>query len=145
MAIEITNRSGIAYNEADLESLFLFGMADLGLNPGCDLDILLVDEDEMSQLHLKWLDEPGPTDVLTFPMDELRPNSQAAGILGDIVLCPQVAIRQAESANHPFTSEMSILGIHGLLHIVGYDHATKGDEVEMFARQDSIVARWWSA
>ena len=142
MAIEITNRSGIAYNEADLESLFQFGMAELGLNPECDLEVLLVDENEMSQLHLKWLDEPGPTDVLTFPMDELRPDSTEAGILGDIVLCPQVAIRQAETANHTFVRELSILGIHGLLHIVGYDHATKEDEVEMFARQDSIVARW---
>ncbi len=142
MAIEITNRSGIAYNEVDLDSLLQFGMADLGLNPECDLDVLLVSEDEMSQLHLKWLDEPGPTDVLTFPMDELRPNSTEAGTLGDIVLCPQVAIRQAESGDLPFTREMSILAIHGLLHIVGFDHATQGDELEMFARQDSIVNRW---
>ena len=142
MTIEITNRSGIAYNEADLESLLRFGMADLGLNPECDLDVLLVDEEEMSQLHMKWMHEPGPTDVLTFPMDELRPNAKEPGILGDIVLCPQVAIRQAESANHTFIHEMSILGIHGLLHIVGYDHATTEDEVKMFARQESIVARW---
>ena len=142
MTIEITNRSGIAYNEADLESLLRFGMADLGLNPECDLDVLLVDEDEMTQLHVKWMGEPGPTDVLTFPMDELRPNAKEPGILGDIVLCPQVAIRQAESADHTFIREMSILGIHGLLHIVGYDHATKEDEVEMFARQESIVTRW---
>jgi probable rRNA maturation factor len=142
MALEIINRSGIAYNEADLEALIRFGMEDLGLNPECDLEVLLVDEEEMTQLHVKWMDELGPTDVLTFPMDELRPNSTEVGILGDIVLCPQVAIRQAESANHTFIHEMSILGIHGLLHIVGYDHATKEDEVEMFARQESIVARW---
>jgi probable rRNA maturation factor len=142
MTIEITNRSGIAYNEADLESLFQFGMADLALNPECDLDVLLVDEDEMTQLHVKWMGESGPTDVLTFPMDELRPNVPEAGILGDIVLCPQVAIRQAESADHTFIREMSILGIHGLLHIVGYDHTTKEDEIEMFARQESIVIRW---
>jgi probable rRNA maturation factor len=142
MAIDITNRAGIAYNEADLEALIRFGMADLGLNPECDLELLLADEEEMTQLHVKWMNEPGPTDVLTFPMDELRPNSTEPGILGDIVLCPQVAIRQAESANHTFIHEMSILGIHGLLHIVGYDHATKEDEIEMFARQESIVARW---
>ena len=142
MSIEISNRSGIAYNEADFESLIRFGMADLGLNSECDLEILLVDEEEMTQLHVKWMSEPGPTDVLTFPMDELRPDSTEAGILGDIVLCPQVAIRQADIANHTFVREMSILGIHGLLHIVGYDHTTKEDEVEMFARQESIVTRW---
>lgn len=142
MAIEIANRSGIAYSDGDLESLFRFGMAELGLNPECDLDVLLVDEGEMTELHVKWMDEPGPTDVLTFPMDELRPNSDVAGILGDIVLCPQVAIRQAESAHHSFTHEMSVLGIHGLLHIVGYDHADKREEKEMFDLQESIVARW---
>lgn len=142
MAIDITNRSGIAYNEEDLESLFRFGITDLGLNQECDLDVLLVDEEEMTQLHVKWMDEPGPTDVLTFPMDEIRPHSSEPGILGDIVICPQVAIRQAESADHPFTHEMSILGIHGLLHIVGHDHANKEDEKEMFDLQESIVARW---
>lgn len=142
MAIEITNRSGIAYNEEDLESLFLFGMTDLGLNQECDLDVLLVDEQEMTQLHVKWMDEPGPTDVLTFPMDEIRPHSSDPGILGDIVICPQVAMRQAESAGHPFTHEMSILGTHGLLHIVGFDHADKEDEEEMFDLQESIVSRW---
>lgn len=142
MAIEITNRSGIAYNEEDLESLFLFGMTDLGLNQGCDLDVLLVDEQEMTQLHVKWMDEPGPTDVLTFPMDEIRPHSSDPGILGDIVICPQVAMRQAESAGHSFTHEMSILGTHGLLHIVGFDHADNEDEKEMFDLQESIVSRW---
>jgi len=132
----------MAYSEEDLESLFRFGMADLGLNQECDLDVLLVDEEEMTQLHVKWMDEPGPTDVLTFPMDELRPNSNQLGILGDIVLCPQVAIRQADSAHHAFTHEVAILGIHGLLHIVGYDHDNKEDEKEMFDLQESIVARW---
>ena len=142
MTIEITNRSGIAYNEADLASLFQFGITDLGLSQECDLNVLLVDEEEMTQLHLKWMDEPGPTDVLTFPMDEIRPHSIEPGILGDIVMCPQVAIRQAESAGHLFTHEISILGVHGLLHIVGYDHADNEDEKEMFDLQESIVARW---
>ena len=142
MAIEITNRSGIAYNEEDLESLFRFGMTDLGLSQECDLDVLLVDEEEMTQLHVKWMDEQGPTDVLTFPMDEIRPHAAEPGILGDIVICPPVAIRQAESAGHSFTYEMSILGVHGLLHIVGYDHADRTDEKEMFDLQESIVARW---
>lgn len=142
MTIEITNRSGIAYSEADLESLFQFGMTDLGLSQECDLEVLLVDEEEMTQLHLKWMDEPGPTDVLTFPMDEIRPHSIEPGILGDIVICPQVAIRQAESAGHAFTHEISILAVHGLLHIVGYDHSEKKDEKEMFDLQESIVARW---
>ncbi|MBI3430026.1 MAG: rRNA maturation RNase YbeY, partial [Actinobacteria bacterium] len=99
-------------------------------------------EREMTDLHLKWMDEPGPTDVLSFPMDELRPGSKEVGILGDIVLCPAVAMTQAKEAGHDFDHEMSILSVHGLLHIVGYDHATAADEKEMFTRQESIVDRW---
>ncbi len=142
MTIEITNRSGIAYSDDDLEALLRFGMIELGINAECDLEVHLVDEVEMTQLHIKWMNEPGPTDVLTFPMDELRPNTDAIGILGDIVLCPQVALRQAELAHHSFTEEMSVLGVHGLLHIVGFDHADKEDEKEMFALQKDIVTRW---
>jgi len=142
MTIEILNRSGIECNDEDLASLLTFGISELGLNPDCDLEVLLVDEEEMTQLHVKWMDEPGPTDVLTFPMDELRPHSQEAGILGDIVLCPSVAKRQAEEVGHSYNHELSILSVHGLLHIVGYDHANEEDEKEMFDLQESIVARW---
>lgn len=142
MAINITNRSGIAYSEEDLASLLQFGMAELGLKADCDLDVLFVDEDEMTELHVKWMNEPGPTDVLTFPMDELRPHSSEVGMLGDILLCPQVAIRQAEAAGHSFIHEVSILAVHGLLHIVGYDHDNKEDEKVMFDLQESVVARW---
>ena len=88
------------------------------------------------------MDEPGPTDVLSFPMDELQPHSKEVGILGDIVLCPTIAMAQARDAGHDFDHELSILSVHGLLHIVGYDHTTAEDEKEMFTLQESIVDRW---
>ena len=96
----------------------------------------------MTQLHVKWMQEPGPTDVLSFPMDEIKPGWKEAAVLGDIVVCPSIAARQAQSAGHSFEHEMAILSVHGLLHIVGYDHANQSDEHEMFSLQESLVARW---
>lgn len=142
MAIDIQNRSGVDFPEERLISLLAFGISELDLNPECDLNVLLVDEAEMTQLHIKWMDEPGPTDVLSFPMDEIEPGSKEIGILGDIVLCPTIAQAQAKDAGNDFDRELSILSVHGLLHIVGYDHATAEDEKEMFTLQESIVDRW---
>lgn len=142
MGIEISNRSGVICPEDELISLLHFGISDLKLHPDCELDLLLVDEIEMEELHIKWMNEPGATDVLTFPMDELLPGASEPGILGDIVICPSVAARQASTASHSFAHELYVLSIHGLLHIVGYDHADKQEEKEMFDLQDSIVARW---
>lgn len=142
MAIDIQNRSGVDFPEERLISLLAFGISELDLNPECDLNVLLVDEVEMTELHIKWMDEPGPTDVLSFPMDEIQPGSKEIGILGDIVLCPTIAQAQAKEAGNDFDRELSILSVHGLLHIVGYDHATAEDEKEMFTLQESIVDRW---
>ena len=142
MAIEILNRSGIVCPEEDLTSLLAFSVAELGLNEECDLNLLLVDEAEMRDLHVKWMDELGPTDVLSFPMDEVRPQWKEVAILGDIVICPSIAQSQALSAGHSFLHEVAILSVHGLLHILGFDHALKSEELEMFALQESLVARW---
>jgi probable rRNA maturation factor len=108
--------------------------------------VLLVDEPAMTELHVKWMDEPGPTDVLSFPMDELRPpvddEVPEPGLLGDVVLCPTVAARQAVGAGHSPQDELHLLTTHGILHLLGYDHAEAAAEREMFGLQDEIVAAW---
>lgn len=97
----------------------------------------------MEQLHVQWMDEPGPTDVLSFPMDELRPGTEdqptPAGLLGDIVLCPQVAAAQAETAGHSTLDELLLLTTHGLLHLLGFDHAEPEDEKAMFGIQRDLL------
>lgn len=97
----------------------------------------------MEQLHVQWMDEPGPTDVLSFPMDELRPGTDEditpPGLLGDIVLCPQVAIAQAKEAGHSTLDELELLTAHGILHLLGFDHAEPEDEREMFGVQRDIL------
>jgi probable rRNA maturation factor len=97
----------------------------------------------MTDLHVKWMDEPGPTDVLSFPMDELRPGREGdvtpAGLLGDVVLCPEVAEQQALAAGHSTVEEMLLLTTHGILHLLGYDHAEPEEEKEMFALQRKLL------
>lgn len=144
MSIEINNESGIAADEAALQRLVGFALDQLHVHPDAELGIVLVDEAAMEQLHVQWMDEPGPTDVLSFPMDELRPGTEEtmtpAGLLGDIVLCPQVAVGQAEAAGHGLIDELILLTCHGLLHLLGFDHAEPEEEREMFGIQRDILA-----
>ncbi|WP_166869224.1 MULTISPECIES: rRNA maturation RNase YbeY [unclassified Salinibacterium] len=143
MSIEINNESGVEVDEAALVRLSAFALDYMRVHPDADLAIVLVDEAAMEQLHVQWMDEPGPTDVLSFPMDELRPGTDdevtPAGLLGDIVLCPQVAIEQAKTAGHSTQDELQLLTAHGILHLLGFDHAEPDEEKEMFGLQRDIL------
>lgn len=143
MSIEINNESEIDVDEPSLQRLVTYALDQLHVHPDAELGIVLVDEAAMEQLHVQWMDEPGPTDVLSFPMDELRPGTDEvmtpAGLLGDIVLCPQVATTQAEAAGHGLIDELLLLTCHGLLHLLGFDHAEPEEEREMFGIQRDIL------
>lgn len=144
MSIEITNLAQSSCDENALISLTKFALKAMGVHPDSELSISLVDEAEMSSLHMQWMDEPGPTDVLSFPMDEVKPHSAASGpaLIGDIVLCPTVAQRQAEVAGHSMQAELELLTAHGVLHLLGYDHAELDAEREMFGLQNQLLTRW---
>ena len=141
MNIEVTNRSGVNAPESEVESLLNFGISYMELHPECELSVTFVDDQEMEELHIKWMDEPGTTDVLSFPMDMPEDKNDAV-TLGDIVIDPLVAARQANDAGHSTNHEIYILATHGLLHILGYDHANKEDEKVMFALQEDLVKNW---
>lgn len=147
MSVEVANESGTPVDEEALSLLARFVLDRLRIHPQAELSVLLVDEAAMSELHVQWMDEPGPTDVLSFPMDELRPprdddERPVPGLLGDVVLCPTVAERQAAAAGHTPDDELHLLTTHGILHLLGYDHADPAEEREMFGLQDEIVAEW---
>lgn len=148
MSIEINNESTIEVDEARVLSLAKFAFDQLHLHSKTELAIQFVDEEAMEVLHIQWMDEPGPTDVLSFPMDELRPGSEGevtpAGLLGDIVVCPQVAIKQAAAAGHEPINEILLLTTHGILHLLGYDHAEPEEEKEMFGLQKSILDAFYA-
>ncbi len=146
MSVEVANESGTPVDEEALSRLARFALARMRIHPQAELSILLVDAPAMEELHLKWMDEPGPTDVLSFPMDELRPPKDddvpEPGLLGDVVLCPTVAEQQGIAAGHSTEDELHLLATHGILHLLGYDHAEPAEEREMFGLQDEIVAAW---
>jgi probable rRNA maturation factor len=143
MSIEINNESGVEVDEAKILRVADFALSVMHVSEEAELNIVLVDEAAMEQLHVQWMDEPGPTDVLSFPMDELRPGTEdeptPPGLLGDIVLCPQVAESQAETAGHPTIDELLLLTAHGVLHLLGFDHAEPEEEKEMFGIQRDIL------
>jgi probable rRNA maturation factor len=139
--IEIENRSGHLAPEAEIKQLLEFSIKELGLHPECELTLAFINDTEMEELHLKWMNLPGSTDVMSFPMDELKPNDPEPGILGDIVISPVFARAQAEKAGHSFEHEVRILAAHGLLHLLGYDHQELDEEKVMFALQEDLVKR----
>ncbi|MFB2555130.1 rRNA maturation RNase YbeY [Herbiconiux liangxiaofengii] len=143
MSIEVNNESSVEVDETALLRLASFALDFLHVHPDAELAIVLVDEAAMEQLHVQWMDEPGPTDVLSFPMDELRPGTEdaptPAGLLGDVVLCPQVAESQAQTAGHSTLEELLLLTAHGILHLLGFDHADAEEEREMFGIQRDIL------
>ena len=141
MTIEITNKSGELVPADQVRALLEHSLVQLKLSPECEVNLVFVDENEMTELHIKWMDEPGPTDVLSFPMD-MPENPGDAVTLGDIVIAPTVAATQAAAAGHSADHEIFILAAHGLLHILGYDHANKEDEKVMFALQEDLVNNW---
>ena len=139
--IEIENRSGQLAPESEVLKLMQFAIKELGLNSECELTLAFINDEEMAQLHEKWMDLSGTTDVMSFPMDELKPNDPEPGILGDIVISPLVARAQADKAGHSYEHEVKILAAHGLLHLLGYDHQEPETEREMFALQEDLVKR----
>ena len=152
MSVEVSNESGIEVDELRLVALSRHVLDAMRIHPLAELSILLVDEGEMANLHDRWMDEPGPTDVLSFPMDELRPgrvdtdpdDDADPGMVGDVVLCPAVAEKQGKEAGHSVQDELELLCTHGILHLLGYDHAEPDEHREMFGLQKQLLTAWRS-
>ncbi|MEY3008844.1 MAG: rRNA maturation RNase YbeY [Candidatus Nanopelagicaceae bacterium] len=144
MNIELTNLATIPCDEGRIKDVALYSLNRLGIHPDSELSISLVDETEMSSLNAQWMDENDATDVLSFPMDEMKPNSaaQGPGVIGDIVLCPSYAETQARQAGHSLQEELELLTVHGVLHLLGYDHRESEEQRIMFSIQDEYLKGW---
>jgi probable rRNA maturation factor len=152
MSIEIANESGFAVDEFALEQLARHVLGEMGVHPLVELSIRLVDVEAMAALHEHFMNEPGPTDVLAFPMDDLHDqrddehgDEAPPTLLGDVVLCPVVAEQQAATAGHSTEAELHLLCTHGVLHLLGYDHADAEQEQEMFGTQSRLLGSWAAA
>jgi probable rRNA maturation factor len=156
MGIEINNESGVEVDEPGLVQLGRFVLDATRINPLAELSVVLVDTEAMEALHKQWMDRPGPTDVMAFPMDasdgpleRFDPSAPpptdeglGAAMLGDVVMCPAVAAEQAAAAGHSVESELHLLCTHGILHLLGYDHGDADSEREMFELQATILRDW---
>ena len=146
MSIEVIDESGLALDVRRTQRLAAFVMDRMRVHPQAELCVKAVDEDTIAELNQQWMDKDGPTDVLAFPMDELRPGlvneEPEEGVLGDLVLCPAIAAKQAEAADHSTTDEIDLLTVHGILHLLGYDHAEPEEHQEMFGLQARLLAEW---
>lgn len=149
MSIEVLNESGLELDSPRLARLARFVMDRMRVHPQAELCIKAVDEETIAELNARWMDKEGPTDVLAFPMDELRPGKvnqdPEEGVLGDLVLSLAVAARQGSEAGHGTEAEVDLLTVHGILHLLGYDHAEADEHAEMFALQADLLSQWRSA
>jgi probable rRNA maturation factor len=146
VTIEVIDESGHGLDVQTLSRLSRFVMDQMRVHPQAELCIKAVDEETIAGLNEKWMEKEGPTDVLAFPMDELRPGlvneEPEEGMLGDLVLCPAVAERQAATAGHTTEAELELLTVHGILHLLGYDHAEPEEHKEMFGLQAQLLDEW---
>ena len=154
MSIEVLNECGADVDETELVAVARHVLDRMGVSRLAELSISLQDVAEMERLHVQHMDLPGPTDVLAFPMDELdlrgsrgvpqgsvvEDDDLPPTLLGDVVLCPEVAERQAQEAGHSTADELRLLTAHGVLHLLGFDHATPEEHAEMFGLQDELLA-----
>ena len=162
MSIEVANESGFEVDEQALVRVARHVLDRLGVSPLAELSLLLVDVDAMEKLHVRWMGESGPTDVLAFPMDELdlrgsrgvahgsgrsgeEPDEMGPAVLGDVVLCPVVAEAQAKEAGHDTAAELEMLCTHGVLHLLGYDHGDEAEHAEMFGLQGELLSSFRAA
>jgi probable rRNA maturation factor len=149
MSVEIANESGAEVDTDSVLGVARYALEEMGVNPLAELSVLLVDIEYMAELNHRWMGGDGPTDVLAFPMDESSvdhgPQEGSGGepaLLGDIVLCPEMATRQALAAGHSAADELHLLTVHGVLHLLGYDHAEPDEEREMFGLQGRLLSGW---
>jgi probable rRNA maturation factor len=155
MSIEVLEESGREVDVRELTRLARFVMDRMRVHPQAELCIKLVDEETIAELNEKWMGKSGPTDVLAFPLDELRPGlvdeEPEEGVLGDLAICPTIAERQAEEARakgqpgYSTDDEIDLLTVHGILHLLGYDHAEPEEHREMFGLQARLLAEWQDA
>lgn len=153
MGIEVFNESGYdGVNEEALISVASYALGAMDVHQDTEVNISIVDLATMDELHQRWMGLTGPTDVMSFPMDEAytgttRPDApmpqEAAVMLGDIILCPEFANKQAEKAGHDLGHELALLTVHGCLHLLGYDHIEPREEQRMFALQNELLSGWY--
>ena len=140
--IDITNSTSYSIDILSAQKYIKQMLRYLKVNISSDISILFVDSKEMTIQHLKWMKEDGPTDVMSFPMDDILLGSKESkkhAILGDIIICPEVALNDARKQSINPAKHLVFLMAHGVLHLLGQDHQEKDKRSQMQKREQGIM------
>ena len=144
--IDFSDHTDLVKNEwyEQIDSLLTFAKKQEHIDSEAELSVTFVDKDEIQNINKMYRDQDKVTDVISFALEEDEPEIDMneldiPRVLGDIIICTDVAHEQAENYGHSFERELGFLALHGFLHLLGYDHMTDEDEKEMFGRQDAIL------
>ena len=144
--IDFSDHTDLVKNEwyEQIDSLLTFAKKQEHIDSEAELSVTFVDKDEIQNINKMYRDKDKVTDVISFALEEDEPEIDMneldiPRVLGDIIICTDVAHEQAENYGHSFERELGFLALHGFLHLLGYDHMTDEDEKDMFGRQDAIL------
>lgn len=142
--IDFNDHTGLVKDEwyEQIDSLLTFAKNQEQIDGEAELSVTFVDKNEIQEINKTYRDKDKVTDVISFALEEDEPEITGLDlprVLGDIIICTDVANEQAESYGHSFERELGFLALHGFLHLLGYDHMNEADEREMFGRQDQIL------
>jgi probable rRNA maturation factor len=134
----VANEQAIPLDEDRLSSLARHTLMEEKIGDGAELSVLLVDEGHIKQLNARFAGNDYATDVLAFPM--MEDGEDDTLLLGDVVICPQVAERNAGEMGHGLVDELDALVVHGTLHLLGYDHQDQDEKAKMDERLGEVLA-----
>lgn len=127
-------------NWAFIEPTAVAVLRQQGVDEASDLSVVIDGDAKLQELNLQYLSIDAPTDVLSFESDEIDPETELP-YLGDIIISLPRAEAQATSAGHALQSELQLLIVHGVLHLLGYDHAEEDEKAEMWAAQSRVLGQ----
>ena len=141
--IDVDNSSNFSIDKVSVKNYTKQMLQILKVNTKSDVSILFVNEDEMTKQHVRWMNESGPTDVMSFPMDDIVLQDsklrKKQAILGDIIICPAVALKDAKEQGINPAYHLVFLLTHGVLHLLGQDHQEASQRVVMQKREQGIM------
>ena len=142
--IDVENLSTLSIDEKNVKNYVNQMLKYLGVNSNSDVSILFVGIEEMTKQHVRWMNEDGPTDVMSFPMDDFllsdKHGLKKQGTLGDIIICPEVALKDALEQTISPAKHLVFLLAHGILHLLGQDHQRAGERVSMQEKEQGIMS-----
>ena len=140
-AVSVSDEQHHPLDVGRLRRLAGFVLEAQDVPPGAELSVVCATSERMRDLNSRHMGEDRPTDVLAFPIDDSgRGAFGEPGLLGDVVLCPAVAAEQAARRERPVDDELDLLLVHGILHLLGHDHAVPAERDAMFALTDRLLA-----